>query len=106
MYLLHVPPSCFFLLLARPFCCILQGGDLMTVLMKHDILTDAQTRFYIGETAMAIASVHRLNYVHRCVFVCLRVCVCVCVCVCICMHDDYVGVCGFKTFVCVFLVCV
>lgn len=43
----------------------LQGGDLMTVLMKYDILTNEQTRFYIGETAMAIASVHRLNYIHR-----------------------------------------
>lgn len=43
----------------------LQGGDLMTILMKYDILTEAQTRFYIAETALAIASVHRLNYVHR-----------------------------------------
>jgi len=43
----------------------LPGGDLMTVLMKYDILTDEQTRFYIAETALAIASVHQLNYVHR-----------------------------------------
>lgn len=43
----------------------LQGGDLMTILMRYDILTEAQTRFYIAETAMAIASVHSLDYVHR-----------------------------------------
>jgi len=43
----------------------LQGGDLMTVLMKYDILGEDITRFYIAETAVAIWSVHQLNYVHR-----------------------------------------
>lgn len=43
----------------------LPGGDLMTILMKYDILTEEQTRFYIAETALAIASVHQLNYLHR-----------------------------------------
>jgi len=43
----------------------LQGGDLMTVLMEKDILSEDATRFYIAEIAMAILSVHRLNYVHR-----------------------------------------
>jgi serine/threonine kinase 38 len=43
----------------------LQGGDLMTILMKYDILTEEQTRFYIGETALAIQAVHELNYIHR-----------------------------------------
>jgi len=43
----------------------LAGGDLMTILMKYDILTEEQTRFYIAETALAIKSVHGLNYVHR-----------------------------------------
>lgn len=37
----------------------------MTILMKYDILTEEQTRFYIAETALAIWSVHQLNYVHR-----------------------------------------
>jgi serine/threonine protein kinase len=37
----------------------------MTVLMKYDILGEEITRFYIAETAMAIWSVHQLNYVHR-----------------------------------------
>lgn len=43
----------------------LAGGDLMTILMRHEQLDEDQTRFYIAETAMAIASVHKLNYVHR-----------------------------------------
>jgi len=43
----------------------LPGGDLMTVLMKRDILSEDETRFYIAETALAIDAVHRLNYVHR-----------------------------------------
>jgi len=37
----------------------------MTILMRFDILTEEQTRFYIAETALAIAAVHELNYVHR-----------------------------------------
>jgi len=43
----------------------LQGGDLMTHLMKHDILTEEVTRFYVAEVALAIWFVHQLNYVHR-----------------------------------------
>eukprot|EP00457_Paulinella_chromatophora_P004146 gb/GEZN01004156.1/.p1 GENE.gb/GEZN01004156.1/~~gb/GEZN01004156.1/.p1 ORF type:complete len:475 (+),score=93.89 gb/GEZN01004156.1/:165-1589(+) len=43
----------------------LQGGDMMTVLMDRDILSEDTTRFYIAEIALAILSVHRLNYVHR-----------------------------------------
>jgi serine/threonine kinase 38 len=37
----------------------------MTILMKYDVLTEQQTRFFIAETALAIHSVHVLNYVHR-----------------------------------------
>lgn len=43
----------------------LQGGDLMTILIKKDTLTVDETRFYIAETALAIDAVHRLNYIHR-----------------------------------------
>lgn len=43
----------------------LQGGDLMTVLIKKDVLTVEETRFYIAETALAIDEVHSLNYIHR-----------------------------------------
>jgi len=37
----------------------------MTILMKFDILTEDVTRFFIAELALAIQSVHELNYVHR-----------------------------------------
>ncbi len=43
----------------------LAGGDLMTLLMRKDILTEEESRFYIAETIMAIESVHALNYIHR-----------------------------------------
>jgi len=37
----------------------------MTILMREDILTEDQTRFYMAELALAIYSVHKLGYVHR-----------------------------------------
>lgn len=43
----------------------LAGGDLMAILMKLDVLTEDQARFFMAETAMAINSVHQVNYVHR-----------------------------------------
>jgi serine/threonine kinase 38 len=32
----------------------LPGGDMMTLLMKKDTLTDEQTQFYVAETIVAI----------------------------------------------------
>jgi serine/threonine kinase 38 len=43
----------------------LAGGDLMTLLMRKDILTEEESRFYIAETILAIESVHKHNYIHR-----------------------------------------
>jgi serine/threonine kinase 38 len=43
----------------------LQGGDLMTLLMRKDILSEEESRFYIGETIAAIETIHNLNYIHR-----------------------------------------
>jgi len=43
----------------------LPGGDLMTLLMRKDILSEEESRFYISETIMAVKSVHDLNYIHR-----------------------------------------
>ncbi|KAL3308443.1 Serine/threonine-protein kinase 38-like, partial [Cichlidogyrus casuarinus] len=43
----------------------LAGGDMMTLLMKYDTLTDAQTQFYVAETVLAIDSIHRLQFIHR-----------------------------------------
>ena len=36
----------------------LPGGDLMTLLMREDILSEESSRFYIAETILAIESVH------------------------------------------------
>ena len=43
----------------------LPGGDLMTILMKRDILPEYEARFYIAETILAVDSVHKINYIHR-----------------------------------------
>ena len=43
----------------------LPGGDLMTLLIKKDILTEDESRFYVAEMVAAIDSVHVLNYIHR-----------------------------------------
>ena len=43
----------------------LPGGDLMTLLMRKDILSEDESRFYIAETILAIETVHNMNYIHR-----------------------------------------
>jgi len=43
----------------------LAGGDLMTLLMRKDILTEDEGRFYIAEMILAVDNVHKLNYIHR-----------------------------------------
>ncbi|KAM1087199.1 hypothetical protein ACFX1X_012974 [Malus domestica] len=43
----------------------LPGGDMMTLLMRKDTLTEDEARFYIGETVLAIESIHKHNYIHR-----------------------------------------
>lgn len=43
----------------------LPGGDMMTLLMKKDTLSEECTQFYIAETALAIDSIHRLGFIHR-----------------------------------------
>lgn len=43
----------------------LAGGDMMTLLIKQNILTEEESRFYIAETILAIESVHKMNYIHR-----------------------------------------
>lgn len=40
-------------------------GDVMTLLMKKDTMTEEQTQFYIAETVLAIDSIHRLGFIHR-----------------------------------------
>ena len=41
------------------------SGDVMTLLMKKDTLTEEQTQFYIGESVLAIDSIHQLGFIHR-----------------------------------------
>ncbi|XP_054778365.1 uncharacterized protein LOC129286421 isoform X2 [Prosopis cineraria] len=43
----------------------LPGGDMMTLLMRKDILSEDEARFYVGETVLAIESIHKHNYIHR-----------------------------------------
>lgn len=43
----------------------LPGGDMMTLLMRKDILSEEETRFYIAETVLGIESIHKHNYIHR-----------------------------------------
>jgi len=43
----------------------LPGGDLMTLLMKKDTLSEEATVFYIAETALAIQTIHQLGFIHR-----------------------------------------
>lgn len=41
------------------------GGDLMSLLMKRDVLTEPETRFYVAQAVLAIESLHNLSYIHR-----------------------------------------
>lgn len=46
---------------ALPLC----AGDMMTLLMKKDTLSEEATQFYIAETVLAIDSIHQLGFIHR-----------------------------------------
>lgn len=46
-------------ILPCPLC--LAGGDLMTLLIKEDILPEQAVRFYAAEAVMAVQSVHALG---------------------------------------------
>jgi len=43
----------------------LPGGDLMTLLMKKDTLSEEEAQFYIAETVLAIDYIHSLGFIHR-----------------------------------------
>ena len=47
------------------FMVTLVVGDMMTLLMKKDTLTEEQTQFYIAETVLSIDSIHNLGFIHR-----------------------------------------
>lgn len=48
----------------KPTCCV-SAGDMMTLLMKKDTLSEEATQFYIAETVLAIDSIHQLGFIHR-----------------------------------------
>ena len=43
----------------------LPGGDLMSLLIKKDILTEKEAKFYIAEIISAVESIHNLHCIHR-----------------------------------------
>ncbi|GLC43365.1 hypothetical protein PLESTB_001335800 [Pleodorina starrii] len=43
----------------------LAGGDTMTLLMRKDILSEEETRFYIAETILGLEIIHKAGYIHR-----------------------------------------
>lgn len=49
-----------FRLITELYCHALQ-----TLLMRKDVLSEEETRFYVAETVLAIESIHKSNYIHR-----------------------------------------
>ncbi|GIQ90199.1 hypothetical protein KIPB_012908 [Kipferlia bialata] len=43
----------------------LPGGDMMTLLIRCDVLSEDTTRFYMAEAVLAIEAVHKLQFMHR-----------------------------------------
>ena len=43
----------------------LPGGDLMSLLIKKDILTEKEGNFYIDEIINSVESIHNLHCIHR-----------------------------------------
>ncbi len=43
----------------------LPGGDMMTLLMKKDMLSEECTQFFVAETVLAIDYIHKLGFIHR-----------------------------------------
>lgn len=43
----------------------LAGGDLMTLLIERDTLTEEEAKFYIAEMVIAIDTIHKLGFIHR-----------------------------------------
>ncbi|KAK1865787.1 hypothetical protein I4F81_008310 [Pyropia yezoensis] len=43
----------------------LAGGDLMTLLIARDTLTEDESRFYVAEMIVAIDSIHKVGFIHR-----------------------------------------
>ena len=51
-----------FLYLVMEYC---PGGDFMNLLIKKDILTENEAKFYFAELILSIESIHKLECIHR-----------------------------------------
>ena len=51
-----------FLYLIMEYC---PGGDFMNLLIKKDILSENEAKFYFAELILAIESIHKLDCIHR-----------------------------------------
>ncbi|KAG8190216.1 hypothetical protein JTE90_011937 [Oedothorax gibbosus] len=43
----------------------IQGGDLMSLLIKLGVFSEQLARFYIAELVLAVESVHKMGFIHR-----------------------------------------
>lgn len=63
--------TCMFAIVCVCVCVMLMlfvalpAGDMMTLLMKKDTLSEEETQFYVAETVLAIDSIHQMGFIHR-----------------------------------------
>jgi len=43
----------------------LPGGDLLSLMIKHETFNEDKVRFFLAEIILAVEAVHKLGYVHR-----------------------------------------
>ena len=43
----------------------MEGGDFLGLLLRDEVLTEEDTRFYIGEMICAVEEVHKMGWIHR-----------------------------------------
>lgn len=48
-----------------PLSCVSRVCPDQTLLMRKDILSEEEARFYCAQTVLAIDSIHQHNYIHR-----------------------------------------
>ena len=69
-FVMEYLPGIFFIIsllwIDRSFIVGYLGGDLMNLLINREILSEAETRFYMGELIEAVEFVHSKGYIHRC----------------------------------------
>ncbi|KNC73413.1 hypothetical protein SARC_14030, partial [Sphaeroforma arctica JP610] len=58
-YAFHDATNLYFVLDYYP------GGDLLSLLGKHENFREEMARFYMAEMAIVISTVHRMGYIHR-----------------------------------------